>query len=163
MNNNKDIQGLGEDVSTKAIDETRLKALLAQVMGNPTFAKMEVGMLERVARTVLAKCDRDGEAPQVLDLGAEALHELGLGDADLSPMMEVIQQLTGETLEKPMDIVNVVKAHVQGPRKEAAKKVRALLGGGTPVRRDAEQVGRNDKCPCGSGKKYKNCHMNQQR
>lgn len=21
-----------------------------------------------------------------------------------------------------------------------------------------EQVGRNDECPCGSGKKYKNCH-----
>ena len=22
-----------------------------------------------------------------------------------------------------------------------------------------EKVGRNDPCPCGSGKKYKNCHM----
>lgn len=26
-----------------------------------------------------------------------------------------------------------------------------------PVRRDAPKVGRNDMCPCGSGKKYKNC------
>jgi preprotein translocase subunit SecA len=26
-----------------------------------------------------------------------------------------------------------------------------------PVRRDAPKVGRNDPCPCGSGKKYKNC------
>jgi preprotein translocase subunit SecA len=26
------------------------------------------------------------------------------------------------------------------------------------VRRDAEKVGRNDPCPCGSGKKYKKCH-----
>jgi preprotein translocase subunit SecA len=26
------------------------------------------------------------------------------------------------------------------------------------VRRDGEKVGRNDPCPCGSGKKYKNCH-----
>ncbi|MGE5097991.1 MAG: UPF0149 family protein [Betaproteobacteria bacterium] len=25
-------------------------------------------------------------------------------------------------------------------------------------RRDAPKVGRNDPCPCGSGKKYKNCH-----
>ena len=25
-------------------------------------------------------------------------------------------------------------------------------------RRGGEKVGRNDKCPCGSGKKYKNCH-----
>ncbi|MGE9895548.1 preprotein translocase subunit SecA [Anaerovoracaceae bacterium SGI.195] len=27
-----------------------------------------------------------------------------------------------------------------------------------PIRRDAPKVGRNDPCPCGSGKKYKNCH-----
>ena len=26
-----------------------------------------------------------------------------------------------------------------------------------PVKRDAKKVGRNDLCPCGSGKKYKNC------
>jgi len=28
----------------------------------------------------------------------------------------------------------------------------------TPVRRDVPKVGRNEPCPCGSGKKYKNCH-----
>jgi len=27
-----------------------------------------------------------------------------------------------------------------------------------PVRRDQPKVGRNDPCPCGSGKKYKKCH-----
>ncbi|MDR1870376.1 MAG: preprotein translocase subunit SecA [Deltaproteobacteria bacterium] len=27
-----------------------------------------------------------------------------------------------------------------------------------PERRDKAKVGRNDPCPCGSGKKYKNCH-----
>ena len=26
-----------------------------------------------------------------------------------------------------------------------------------PVKRDAPKVGRNDDCPCGSGKKYKKC------
>jgi preprotein translocase subunit SecA len=26
------------------------------------------------------------------------------------------------------------------------------------IRRDMPKVGRNDNCPCGSGKKYKNCH-----
>jgi preprotein translocase subunit SecA len=38
-------------------------------------------------------------------------------------------------------------------------------GGETPARtapqtqrRSAEKVGRNDPCPCGSGKKYKKCH-----
>lgn len=28
----------------------------------------------------------------------------------------------------------------------------------TPIRRDHPKIGRNDPCPCGSGKKYKNCH-----
>jgi len=29
---------------------------------------------------------------------------------------------------------------------------------GAPVFRDGEKIGRNDVCPCGSGKKYKQCH-----
>jgi SEC-C motif-containing protein len=29
---------------------------------------------------------------------------------------------------------------------------------GPPVRRTEPRVGRNDPCPCGSGKKYKKCH-----
>lgn len=32
-------------------------------------------------------------------------------------------------------------------------------GKGSELRRDTPKVGRNDPCPCGSGKKYKNCHM----
>ena len=27
-----------------------------------------------------------------------------------------------------------------------------------PIRNREKKVGRNDPCPCGSGKKYKNCH-----
>ena len=36
---------------------------------------------------------------------------------------------------------------------EAATKKKAQ-----PVVRHAQKVGRNDPCPCGSGKKYKHCH-----
>ena len=31
-------------------------------------------------------------------------------------------------------------------------------GGGEPVVRDSRKVGRNEPCPCGSGKKFKHCH-----
>jgi preprotein translocase SecA subunit len=31
-------------------------------------------------------------------------------------------------------------------------------GPAAPVKREGEKVGRNDPCPCGSGKKYKRCH-----
>jgi preprotein translocase subunit SecA len=39
-------------------------------------------------------------------------------------------------------------------------KAQAASGGGEarPVRRNEPKVGRNDPCPCGSGKKYKKCH-----
>jgi preprotein translocase subunit SecA len=30
-----------------------------------------------------------------------------------------------------------------------------------PIRNKGQRVGRNEPCPCGSGKKYKNCHMRQ--
>ncbi len=39
---------------------------------------------------------------------------------------------------------------------QAAKKENAKKGGGTVVKK--KKIGRNDPCPCGSGKKYKNCH-----
>lgn len=31
-------------------------------------------------------------------------------------------------------------------------------GGQAPIMRDGAKIGRNDPCPCGSGKKYKHCH-----
>ncbi|MEA2077368.1 MAG: preprotein translocase subunit SecA [Candidatus Marinimicrobia bacterium] len=41
---------------------------------------------------------------------------------------------------------------------QAPSQPRAPQAGKTePVRRDHPKVGRNDPCPCGSGKKYKNC------
>jgi len=59
----------------------------------------------------------------------------------------------------------VLKAQVRQntERVQVAKPIRALSGKEDenakkqPVR-SAKTVGRNDPCPCGSGKKYKNCH-----
>jgi preprotein translocase subunit SecA len=41
-------------------------------------------------------------------------------------------------------------SHAGAPPPEAQKA--------ETVRRDGDKVGRNDPCPCGSGKKYKKCH-----
>jgi uncharacterized protein YecA (UPF0149 family) len=35
--------------------------------------------------------------------------------------------------------------------------LRGYLPKTRPVVRDTKKIGRNDPCPCGSGKKYKNC------
>ncbi len=45
------------------------------------------------------------------------------------------------------------KAAQQPPRKAADPEAKV-----EPVKRDKPKVGRNDPCPCGSGKKYKKCH-----
>ena len=45
------------------------------------------------------------------------------------------------------------RAMPQGPGAAGGPAAAAGMGGG-PV----EKVGRNDPCPCGSGKKYKKCH-----
>lgn len=37
--------------------------------------------------------------------------------------------------------------------------VQREYGKGVELRRDSPKIGRNDLCPCGSGKKYKNCHL----
>ena len=46
-------------------------------------------------------------------------------------------------------------------RRKRQQFITANQGGGTaskkPLKRDAPKVGRNDPCPCGSGKKYKKC------
>ncbi len=41
---------------------------------------------------------------------------------------------------------------------EEAAQVLAAPGGTVQATRDGPKVGRNDPCPCGSGKKYKHCH-----
>lgn len=79
---------------------------------------------------------------------------------------------TGENLERKSSVRNVQEGHGgtgfsgQQPApavpKAGSQQTSASAGGGDtaarePVKRDARKVGRNDPCPCGSGKKYKNC------
>ena len=57
--------------------------------------------------------------------------------------------------EKPIERVQVVKPTDEGFMKFGQRKV-AKAPTKTPIRND-NKVGRNDPCPCGSGKKYKKC------
>jgi preprotein translocase subunit SecA len=45
-----------------------------------------------------------------------------------------------------------------GGQPEAAQAVREIELPKVTIRREMPKVGRNDPCPCGSGKKFKNCH-----
>lgn len=61
----------------------------------------------------------------------------------------------------------VMKAQIREnlQRQEVAKNTQAVSGGDDDNKKKSkkpyikkENIGRNDPCPCGSGKKYKNCH-----
>jgi preprotein translocase subunit SecA len=71
------------------------------------------------------------------------------------------------------DLVHTTKAdsirymfHVEVARREEQPKAQSLVtssakGDGTTqrqVKREGDKIGRNEACPCGSGKKYKRCH-----
>ena len=57
------------------------------------------------------------------------------------------------------------KVEVTPERVQTAKPTEARMAGDGPRQprrvKPSEKVGRNDPCPCGSGKKYKNCCMNK--
>ena len=77
---------------------------------------------------------------------------------------EMITSIRDDTARMIMSIIPKPAQEIK--RVEVAKPVsEGFAGGGKasapkkPIRVDKTQkVGRNDPCPCGSGKKYKNCH-----
>lgn len=59
----------------------------------------------------------------------------------------------------------IMKAEIQSnlQREQVVKNTKAVAGGEAEQKKRQpyvrkERVGRNDPCPCGSGKKYKHCH-----
>ncbi len=58
-----------------------------------------------------------------------------------------------------VQVANPLRAGFEGSA--PAKKI-VVKNKGTTVVKDSASVGRNDSCPCGSGKKYKNCCMRRQ-
>ncbi|WP_120191930.1 preprotein translocase subunit SecA [Sinobaca qinghaiensis] len=61
----------------------------------------------------------------------------------------VMKAQVNNNLERKEVVSQNQAVHGETDRSDAAKKRPA---------RNTEDVGRNDPCPCGSGKKYKNCH-----
>ncbi len=75
----------------------------------------------------------------------------GISSQAASPMPELKHK------ERPM-VAQHVGSSTSGGDEPSSSDASAQQRGTTPVHRDAPKVGRNDPCPCGSGKKYKKCH-----
>ena len=91
----------------------------------------------------------------------------GLGEGTIMGAMEKFNTdtLKGEVdkLQEAIDTQAEVEnkeinpALINGNPEQLAQL--AALRRTRPVVRDNKKIGRNDPCPCGSGKKYKNCCM----
>ncbi|HBR01250.1 MAG TPA: preprotein translocase subunit SecA [Ruminiclostridium sp.] len=70
---------------------------------------------------------------------------------------EMIRNIQQDTVKM---LFRIRKENVVVTREQVAKPISASHGENTPktpIKREAAKVGRNDPCPCGSGKKYKKC------
>ena len=82
----------------------------------------------------------------------------------ITMLVQVKTQDDVEAVEKPQEVANVQYQHADfdealaNPAADISEEEKAQLAGGKPVMREGVKVGRNDPCPCGSGKKYKQCH-----
>jgi preprotein translocase subunit SecA len=93
-----------------------------------------------------------GEVPKAPPV-ASAAHPMGAGDG-------ASREIAIPT-RAPSTTIDLLEKEFHR-KKERELAVAARQGGGEasqPMqRRTGEKVGRNDLCPCGSGKKYKKCH-----
>ncbi|KAF0159787.1 MAG: preprotein translocase subunit SecA [Syntrophaceae bacterium] len=75
--------------------------------------------------------------------------------------MEMISRIKVDTLEKLCMVRIQKEEEVEEIRQKQKQDYVLSRGEDTPinqtVKRESEKVGRNDPCPCGSGKKYKKC------
>ena len=77
--------------------------------------------------------------------------------------MEAQQKLQAEQQARSMQFQHADASLAVGMAAEAAAAAQSGEGQAAgashaPTMRDGPKVGRNDPCPCGSGKKYKQCH-----
>ena len=72
-------------------------------------------------------------------------------------LVQIRTQDDVDAVEPPQDVENVQYQHADydGEPNDAEA---ADPAAGQPVVREGQKVGRNEPCPCGSGKKYKQCH-----
>ncbi|NWO22311.1 preprotein translocase subunit SecA [Oribacterium sp. oral taxon 102] len=74
---------------------------------------------------------------------------------------EMFQEMTRAIQEETIRVLYHIKIEQKVEREQVAKPTgtnRDESAAKKPVRRQARKVYPNDPCPCGSGKKFKNCH-----
>jgi preprotein translocase subunit SecA len=106
--------------------------------GMKEFDAMWEGIQDKVTDTVFRMEEEEGFQ--------EALWQIGATVHESAPRPTVAAN--GQSIRDQQD------AAIAGSQQTDKKP--------EPIRNRGQRVGRNDPCPCGSGKKYKNCHMRRE-
>jgi preprotein translocase subunit SecA len=69
----------------------------------------------------------------------------------------VVSSKEGPSAGRGQNMVSSAMANAKAMRGENAQEAGRVNNSTATFKRDSSKVGRNDPCPCGSGKKYKNC------
>ena len=159
---------LSRIMRNRAIDRYEEKEKL---FGEENFREVERAVLLRNVDTAwMEHIDTMEDLKSNVGLQAYAqrdpVTEYRIQGADLfDTMVDDIRQNTVRTIlsivprVQPIQRVQVAKPLGEGPAGPRRVTVKSRASG--TVVKDGGQVGRNDPCPCGSGKKYKNCCMRQ--
>ncbi|PUA28966.1 MAG: preprotein translocase subunit SecA [Cellvibrio sp. 79] len=91
----------------------------------------------------------------LLTVKRETIHLMARVEPITREQMEAMENQRREELARQkMQLRHDELSALGEPEEEQSAAPRAQ----TPVVREGRKVGRNDPCPCGSGKKYKSCH-----
>jgi uncharacterized protein YecA (UPF0149 family) len=149
-----------------AFDRERIETWAADFADAPAYSALAPAEKEAAvalaAAFLAAACEAEGSGP-------ESVGEAGLRAAmlDRMPEFDLAEEVRPRVPEVIAAFLETLQA--QGRLAGGGAFVRALApayrarcrpGGGArtpPVRRGTTAVGRNDPCPCGSGKKFKKC------
>jgi preprotein translocase subunit SecA len=160
----------GRNLSREAIEETLIDAVKAMLKKKEEeYGKPLMDYLMKVI--MLQSIDSHWKDHLLsMDHLKEGIGLRGYGQKDpvreyqkegYEMFMEMIHRIKEDTIEK-LCIVRIQKEEeIEEMREEASQDYVMSRGEQTAetstVKKDAKKVGRNDPCPCGSGKKYKKC------
>ena len=159
---------IAESLCTRAMERYAEKEAL---FGADTFREVERAILLRNVDTAwMEHIDTMDDLKSNVGLQAYAqrdpVTEYRIQGADLfDTMVDDIRQNTIRAIlsvmprPQPIQRVQVANPLNAGFEGNMPKKRPVVRRAGTTVVGDSAKVGRNDACPCGSGKKYKNCCM----
>jgi preprotein translocase subunit SecA len=106
-------------------------------------------MLQDIRRTIARK---------ILTVRIESVEDSSLAPAR-RPIGDARHRVLGQFFSAPQGAVPVAAGSVSGgASRPAAPQAAEAAPRSVQVTRSQPKVGRNDPCPCGSGKKYKHCH-----